>query len=121
MRRLPKCQTKPPPPTPFVDLTFDASLSALNPLPAKPADALLHIALGMEQGYRWTINGAAHGEGAPPLQAALGSQVEMMFINPTMMMHPMHLQGHYFQVINLGLSPFNGPRRDVVMVPPGGW
>ena len=106
-------------PAPFVDLTFEASLTALNPLPTKPTDAMLHIALGMEQGYRWTINGAAHGEAAP-LQAALGSRVEMMFMNPTMMMHPMHLHGHHFQVIDLGLGRFNGPRRDVVMVPPGG-
>ena len=80
---------------------------------------MLHIALGMEQGYRWTINGAAHGETAP-LQAALGSRVEMMFMNPTMMMHPMHLHGHHFQVVDLGLGRFNGPRRDVVIVPPGG-
>ena len=106
-------------PAPFVDLTFEASLTALNPLPTKPADAMLHIALGMEQGYRWTINGAAHGEAAP-LQATLGSRVEMMFMNPTMMMHPMHLHGHHFQVVDLGLGRFNGPRRDVVMVPPGG-
>lgn len=104
---------------PFVDLTFEASLTAQTPLPAKPADALLHIALGMEPGYRWTINGAAHGEAAP-LQVALGSRVEMMFMNPTMMMHPMHLHGHHVQVIDLGLGRFNGPRRDVVIVPPGG-
>ena len=106
-------------PAPFVDLTFDSSLSAEFPLLARPTDAMLHIALGMEPGYRWTINGAAHGEAAP-LQAALGSRVEMMFMNPTMMMHPMHLHGHHFQVVDLGLGRFNGPRRDVVMVPPGG-
>ena len=104
---------------PFVDLTFDSSLSSESPLPARPTDAMLHIALGMEPGYRWTINGAAHGEAAP-LQAALGSRVEMMFMNPTMMMHPMHLHGHHFQVVDLGLGRFNGPRRDVVIVPPGG-
>jgi FtsP/CotA-like multicopper oxidase with cupredoxin domain len=104
---------------PFMDLTFEASLSTLTPLPAKPADATLHLTLGMEPGYRWTINGAAHGE-APPLKAALGSRVEMMFMNPTMMMHPMHLHGHHFQVVDLGLGRFNGPRRDVVMVAPGG-
>ena len=104
---------------PFVDLTFESSLSAGSPLPARPADAMLHIALGMEAGYRWTINGAVHGEAAP-IQAALGSRVEMMFMNPTMMMHPMHLHGHHFQVVDLGLGRFNGPRRDVVMVPPGG-
>ncbi len=106
-------------PASLVDLTFDSSLSSESPLPARPTDAMLHIALGMEQGYRWTINGAAHGEAAP-LQAALGSRVEIMFMNPTIMMHPMHLHGHHFQVVDLGLGRFNGPRRDVVMVPPGG-
>lgn len=103
---------------PYMALAFEAGLSALSPLPVKPADAVMHLTLGMEPGYRWTINGAAHGEAAP-LQAALGSRVEIMFMNPTMMMHPMHLHGHHFQVVDLGLGRFNGPRRDVVMVPPG--
>lgn len=105
-------------PAPFVDLSLESSLQALAPLPAKPADAMLHIALGQGDNYRWTINGAAHGE-APPLAAALGTRVEMMFMNPTMMMHPMHLHGHHFQVVDLGKGRFNGPMRDTVIVPPG--
>ncbi len=103
---------------PYVDLSFESDLSAMTPLPARPTDALMHLALGMADGYRWTINGAAHGE-ASPLQAALGSRVEMMFMNPTMMMHPMHLHGHHFQVVDLGKGRFSGPKRDVVLVPPG--
>lgn len=101
-----------------MDLRLDAALTAAKPLAEKPAQ-MLHMALGQEPGYRWTINGAAHGE-APPIEAALGARVEMMFMNPTMMMHPMHLHGHHFQVVDVGRGRFNGPMRDVVMVPPMG-
>ena len=41
-------------------------------------------------------------------------------MNMGMMMHPMHLHGYHFQVVDLGNGRFNGPRRDVVAVPPGG-
>ena len=102
----------------YLGTELDAALTAAAPLTVRPAEQMLHIALGMEPGYRWTINGAAHGEAAP-LQAALGSRVEMMFMNPTMMMHPMHLHGHHFQIVDVGKGRFNGPRRDVVTVPPG--
>lgn len=101
-----------------MDLSLDAALTAAKPLADKPAQ-MLHLALGQEANYRWTINGAAHGE-APPLEVALGSRVEMMFMNPTMMMHPMHLHGHHFQVVDVGRGRFSGPMRDVVMVPPMG-
>ncbi len=102
--------------TAFADLSLDAALTAANPLATKPAQ-MLQVALGQEPNYRWTINGAAHGEAAP-MQVALGARVEMTFTNPTMMMHPMHLHGHFFQVVNLGNGRFNGPKRDVVIVPP---
>jgi FtsP/CotA-like multicopper oxidase with cupredoxin domain len=39
-------------------------------------------------------------------------------MNPTMMMHPMHLHGHHFQVIGVGGRRFSGPIRDTVIVPP---
>jgi FtsP/CotA-like multicopper oxidase with cupredoxin domain len=104
-------------PSPALGLDFDARLTAMSPL-AEAKTTMMHLTLGMEPGYRWTINGAAHGEAAP-LQAALGSRVEMMFMNPTMMMHPMHLHGHHFQIVDVGMGRFNGPRRDVVAVPPG--
>ena len=103
---------------PDLGSALDAALTARSPLPARPADQMLPVTLGMEPGYRWTINGAAHGEAAP-LQAALGSRVELMFMNPTLMMHPMHLHGHHFQIVDLGMGRFNGPRRDTVAVPPG--
>ena len=96
-----------------VDLTLDAALAALRPLPDRVAETL-HVTLGMQPGYVWTMNDGA------PLRAALGARVEIMFMNPTTMMHPMHLHGHHFQVVDVGRGRFYGPMRDTVIVPPGG-
>ena len=64
-----------------------------------------------------TINGAVHGEHTP-LQGKIGDRIELMFMNPTMMMHPMHLHGHAFQVVNINGKAINGAMRDTVYVPP---
>jgi FtsP/CotA-like multicopper oxidase with cupredoxin domain len=103
--------------SPHIDVSFDAGLTALKPLPAAQA-RMIHVALGEEPGYRFTLNGRARGEDTP-IAAKLGERIELMFMNPTMMMHPMHLHGHHFQVVDVGQGRFNGPRRDVVVVNPG--
>jgi FtsP/CotA-like multicopper oxidase with cupredoxin domain len=105
--------------SPYLDSQFDARLVPLHPLPERAAKRSAHLMLGEEPGYRFTINGQTHGE-APPIAAQVGDRVELMFMNMGMMMHPMHLHGYHFQVVDLGNGRFNGPRRDVVAVPPGG-
>lgn len=102
---------------PNADLAFDAALRAARPLPERPADRQFHVMLGEEANYRWTINGAVYGEHRP-LEAKLGERVEIMFMNPTSMMHPMHLHGFHFQLVGLGGRRFAGPMRDTVIVPP---
>lgn len=101
---------------PHTDLLFEESLRARSPLGARRADRTLHLILGEEPGYRWTINGAVHGEHRP-LEARLGERIEIVFMNPTSMMHPMHLHGHHFQVVAIGRRRFSGPVRDTVIVP----
>jgi FtsP/CotA-like multicopper oxidase with cupredoxin domain len=96
-----------------LDLRLDAALSAATTPPDRAAQ-MLHITLGMQPGYVWTLNDGA------PLQAALGARVELMVMNPTPMMHPMHLHGHHFQVVDVGMGRFAGPMRDTVIVPPMG-
>lgn len=103
--------------SPSVDVSFDAALQAVNTLPER-SGRVEHLMLGEEAGYRFTINGAVHGE-APPIAAKVGERLELMFMNMGMMMHPMHLHGHHFQVVDVGMGRFNGPRRDVVAVSPG--
>lgn len=104
--------------SPHLDSSFDASLRATNALPER-AGQMAHLMLGEEPGYRFTINGKVHGEDVP-ITAKVGERLELMFMNTGMMMHPMHLHGHHFQVVDVGAGRFSGPRRDVVTVPPGG-
>ncbi|WP_237355712.1 multicopper oxidase family protein [Xanthobacter sp. YC-JY1] len=101
----------------LLDLDFEARLSARTPLVRRRADKVFPIMLGEEAGYRWTINGRTHAE-AEPFVVSPGERVEMTFMNPTGMSHPMHLHGHHFQVVGLGGKRFPGAVRDTVMVPP---
>lgn len=101
----------------MVDLGFESQIRAVQPLSPKQSDKAYMVMLGEEPGYRWTINGRVHGE-HQPFEVRLGERVEMTFMNPTMMMHPMHLHGHHFQVLALGGRRLSGAVRDTVIVPP---
>ena len=101
----------------MLDLTLDAKLAATSPLPTKRADQSHMVMLGEEAGYRWTINGRVHGE-HEPFRFKQGERVELTFMNPTSMMHPMHLHGHHFQVVGIGGRRYAGPVRDTLIVPP---
>lgn len=98
------------------DLTFEELLRATSPMAEKSADQSFMVMLGEEPGYRWTINGKAHGE-HQSFDVRLGERIEMTFMNPTTMMHPMHLHGHHFQVVSIGGQRFSGALRDTVIVP----
>lgn len=100
----------------MVDLSLDSRLSALQPLAAKRPDKHFTIMLDEQPGYRWTINGRIHGE-HEPFRVRQGERIEMTFMNPTSMMHPMHLHGHHFQVVGIGGRRTSGPVRDTVIVP----
>lgn len=102
---------------PHTDLSLDAALTARVPLPARRADRVIPMILGEAEGYRWLIDGAVQGRNRPH-EFQLGQRVEITFMNPTSMMHPMHLHGHHFQVVGVGSRRFSGPVRDTVIVPP---
>ena len=101
----------------LLDLAFESTLAARAPLMARRPDRVFPVMLGEEPGYRWTINGRIHGEDVP-FEVRQGERVEMTFMNPTMMSHPMHIHGHHFQVVALGPQRFSGALRDTVIVPP---
>jgi FtsP/CotA-like multicopper oxidase with cupredoxin domain len=100
----------------MVDLSLDRQLSASKPLAAKHPDQTFMVMLGEQPNYRWTINGHIHGE-HEAFRVRQGERVEMTFMNPTSMMHPMHLHGHHFQVVGIGGQRYSGPVRDTVIVP----
>jgi FtsP/CotA-like multicopper oxidase with cupredoxin domain len=102
---------------PHADLSLDAALRARDPLPEKAPNRTYRVVLGEGPNYEWTINGQIH-HAARPLEAGLGERVELQFMNPSSMMHPMHLHGHHFQVVATRAGRYAGPMRDTVIVPP---
>ena len=100
----------------MVGLGFETQLRATQLLPPKRPDKTFTALLGEGPGYRWTINGQAHGEHTA-FDVSQGERVEMTFENPTTMMHPMHLHGHNFQVVAIGRRRFAGAVRDTLIVP----
>jgi FtsP/CotA-like multicopper oxidase with cupredoxin domain len=103
-------------PSPMVDLQLETRIQGASALPQRRPDRAFMLMLGEEPGYRWTINGRIHGE-HEPLRVKRGERVELTFMNPTMMMHPMHLHGHHFQVVGIGGRRLAGAVRDTIAVP----
>lgn len=102
------------------DLTQEAALRAVTPLPERAASSQPMLMLGGSMmPYVWTINGQTWGKHSP-VSAKTGERVEIMFHNMSMMAHPMHLHGHAFQVVGVGQSRIAGAVRDTVHVPPMG-
>lgn len=100
-----------------VDLSLEARLTAVEPLPARPADTLQRIALtGGMMPYAWSIDGRRY-PGHRPLPAVRGERIVIELANHTAMAHPMHLHGHHFQVIRLNGQRIDGAVRDTVLVP----
>ena len=102
------------------DLTQEAALRAVTPLPERAASSQPMLMLGGSMmPYVWTINGQTWGKHSP-VTAKTGERVEIMFHNMSMMAHPMHLHGHAFQVVGVGQTRIAGAVRDTVHVPPMG-
>lgn len=100
------------------DLAQEAALRAVTPLASRQIDRSHNVVLGGSMmPYRWTINGQSWG-GHTPLPARTGERVEISFHNMSMMAHPMHLHGHVFQVVGVGMRRIAGALRDTVHVPP---
>lgn len=87
----------------------------LAPPPRAAADRTVPIALGGGMGkYVWTIDDKVFDQ-AEPLAVRSGGHIRFQINNTSMMPHPMHLHGHFFQVDN---GTGRGPLKDTVVVEP---
>ena len=84
---------------------------------APPTREIVVRLQGNMERYIWTLNGRKFGEG-PPIDVKFGERVRITFINETMMAHPMHLHGMFFEVEN-GQAPGLTPEKNVIVVAPG--
>jgi len=105
---------------PPVDNSLEARLTAVEPLPPRPADIARTIGLGGGmKPYAWSMNGEYWPQ-VTPLMLGKGQRVEIDLVNRSMMAHPIHLHGHAFQVIAIDGRPIQGAVRDTVLSTPMG-
>ena len=91
---------------------------APNPDPRAPTRSIeIHLTGNMER-FMWSIDGEKLSENPEPIRFARNERVSVTMVNDTMMTHPMHLHGHFFEVVNG--HPGNYPLKHTVMVLPGG-
>ena len=100
-------------------LTY-ADLKSLTPNsdrrpPSRTLD--IHLTANMER-YMWSFDGVKLSDGAQPIAFRHMERVRVNLINDTMMPHPIHLHGHFFELVT-GAGDHN-PRKHSVNVLPGG-
>jgi CopA family copper-resistance protein len=76
----------------------------------------VHLTANMER-YMWSFDGVKFSDKAEPLAFRHNERVRVNLINDTMMPHPIHLHGHFFDVVT---STGEHPRKHTVNVLPGG-
>jgi CopA family copper-resistance protein len=94
-------------------------LRALEPNPDQrtPSREIdVHLTANMER-YMWSMDGEKYSEKTEPLPFRHNERVRVNLINHTMMPHPIHLHGHFFEVVNGQKGQY--PRKNVVNVLPG--
>lgn len=89
-----------------------------NPDVRAPSRSLdIHLTGNMER-YMWSFDGVKMSEPAEPIPFRHNERVRVRLINDTMMQHPIHLHGHFFELVT-GHGALS-PRKHTVNVQPGG-
>ncbi|MET0362171.1 MAG: multicopper oxidase domain-containing protein, partial [Sphingobium sp.] len=100
-------------------LTY-ADLKALAPHAdhrAPERELEIHLTANMER-YMWSFDGVKLSENPEPIAFRLNERVRVTLINDTMMPHPIHLHGHFFELVNGAQN--RQPRKHTINVLPGG-
>ncbi len=90
-----------------------------NADPREPSRLLeLHLTGNMER-YMWSFDGRMYSAVSDvPIRFAWNERVRVKLINNTMMAHPIHLHGMFFEMVN-GQSAALQPRKNTMVVQPG--
>lgn len=89
-----------------------------NPDRRVPSRALaIHLTGNMAR-FMWSFDGVKMSDTMTPYPFRLGERVRVTLINETMMAHPIHLHGHFFELV-VGHGD-HAPRKHSVIVQPGG-
>ena len=89
-----------------------------NPDVRAPERSLdLHLTGNMER-FMWSFDGMKMSDHHEPIPFVEGERVRINLINDSMMSHPIHLHGHFFELVT-GKGD-HAPRKHTVLVQPGG-
>lgn len=89
-----------------------------NPDVRAPDRAMqIHLTGNMER-YMWAFDGVKLNEVKEPIPFLKDERVRVTLVNDTMMGHPIHLHGHFFELVT-GHGEY-APRKHTVQVQPGG-
>ena len=77
----------------------------------------IHLTGNMER-FMWSFDGEKMSGHHAPIPFLEGERVRVNLINDSMMAHPIHLHGHFFELVT-GHGDF-APRKHTVVVAPGG-
>lgn len=76
----------------------------------------LHLTSNMHR-YMWSFDGVKFSEVTGPIVFREGERLRMTLVNDTMMPHPIHLHGMFFQLVNGETD--HKPNKHTVVVKPG--
>ncbi len=71
---------------------------------------------GMMGSPYWTINGRAYPD-SEDLTLKKGERVRLEYFNRSMMNHPMHLHGHFFELVGSGMVTGVRVKKDTIIIP----
>ncbi len=77
----------------------------------------IHLTGNMER-FMWSFDGVKMSDHHEPIPFIEGERVRIKLINDSMMSHPIHLHGHFFELVT-GKGD-RSPRKHTVLVQPGG-
>lgn len=78
----------------------------------------LHLTGNMER-FMWGFDGRQFSPQVEPIRFGLNERVRVVLVNDTMMNHPIHLHGHFFELVT-GAPADHQPMKHTVNVQPGG-
>lgn len=78
----------------------------------------IHLTGNMER-FMWGFDGEKFSELVDPIPFRRDERVRVTLVNDTMMNHPIHLHGHFVELVN-GHGAAHQPRKHTVNVKPGG-
>ena len=97
----------------------DLKAKRMNPHRMVEREMEIHLTGNMER-YMWSFDGKKFTAVTDdPIRFGYDERVRVKLVNQTMMAHPIHLHGHFFELVN-GADHMRQPLKHTVIVQPGG-